>query len=58
MYRRPDAQGKPVYPTKDQLREMDEASQLVYEEIDNAGTNADIKFVAEPESVTIFRVKR
>ncbi len=53
-----EAQGKPVYPTKEQLAEMDKESQLVFETIAENGTNADIKFTAQPESVTIIRIRR
>ena len=54
-----EAQGKPAYPTKEQLTEMDEASRLIYNEIPvEKGEEQVQAFTAEAESVTIFRLEK
>ena len=51
-----EAQGKPVYPTKAQLAEIEAASQLIWEDVTEA--SAPFTFKAEAESVTIFRITK
>lgn len=54
-----EAQGKPAYPTKEQLAEMEEASRLVYSEVlVEKGEEQVFAFTAEAESVTIFRLEK
>lgn len=50
-----EAQGKPEYPTKAQLAELELASQLVWENIPaEAGRNV-LKLKLEPESAAIVK---
>ncbi len=54
-----EAQGKPAYPTKDQLAEMEEASRLIFEDIPVSNGESQILLChAEKESVTIYRLKK
>ena len=54
-----EAQGKPTYPTKAQLAEIEDASELVYEEVPAEETNEQVFcFNAEAESVTIIRLEK
>lgn len=54
-----EAQGKPVYPDREQLAEMEEASKLVYEEISVPdGETVVLSCHAEVESVTIYRLRK
>lgn len=54
-----EAQGKPAYPNKSQLEEIEKASELIYEEINiTKGNPQSLTFVAEKESVTIFKLKK
>lgn len=54
-----EAQGKPTYPTKEQLAEMEEASRLIYSEVPvEKGEEQVLVFTAEAESVTIFRMEK
>ncbi len=50
-----EAQGKPVYPTKAQLAEIEAASQLVWQEIPVNGTENTVTLELEPESVAIVK---
>ncbi len=50
-----EAQGKPTYPTGQQLAEIRDASQLVWEDVDVTDT---LSFTAEKESVTIFCITK
>jgi len=52
-------QGKPLYPSKDQLAQQELASMLLYEDYTAAGGNSvEIEFKAEPENVTILRIAK
>jgi hypothetical protein len=54
-----EAQGKPAYPTKAQLAEIEAASRLIYEDVEPAEAEEQVfAFCAEAESVTIFRLER
>ena len=53
-----EKQGKPTYPTKAQLADLESASQLRYEELDISEDANILTFTAEPESVTIIRVTK
>lgn len=49
--------GRPEYLKKEHLRVLEEASKLIYEEVPvQEADSQKICFVAEPESVTIFKV--
>ena len=48
--------GKPAYPTKAQLAQIDAASRLVWKDV--TGEENSFVFTAEKESVTIFRLTR
>ena len=50
-----EAQGKPVYPTKAQLAEIENASQLVWEKIAVEGAGNTLLISLEPESVAIVK---
>lgn len=50
--------GSPGYLKKDQLAVLEEASKLVYEDVSVVeGETQNISFIAEPESVTIIKVR-
>lgn len=51
-----EKQGKPTYPNDEQLREMEKASELVYEEMDLDVEEPKLTFTMEPESVVIFKI--
>ena len=53
-----EAQGKPSYPTKEQIQEIEEASHIAFEEIPVAEGDQVLRFTAEPESITIFRIDK
>lgn len=53
-----EAQGKPTYPTRAQISEMNTASQLVWNLVELADGDQVERFTAEPESVIIFRVTK
>lgn len=46
--------GKPAYPTREQLAALHGASQLNYRDL---GAPAQVTWTAQPESVTIFKVR-
>ncbi len=46
--------GSPAYPTRAQIAALHEASQLLYEDL---GAVSELSFTAEPESVTIFKIR-
>ena len=50
-----EAQGKPEYPTKAQLAELELASQLVWESIPAENGRNVLKLKLEPESVAIVK---
>ncbi|MBQ8073213.1 MAG: beta-xylosidase [Clostridia bacterium] len=50
-----EAQGKPDYPSKAQLAEMECASQLVWKNVPFAGEENEISLDLEPESVVIVK---
>ena len=51
-----EKQGKPTYPNAEQLKEMDKASELVYEELAAGTEEQKLTFTMEPESVVIFKI--
>ena len=51
--------GSPVYLSRRQAAQLRDAAQLVYEPVDvETGPAQTLRFTAQPESVTIFRVQR
>ncbi len=46
--------GSPAYPSKEQLAQMHEASELRYESL---GAVKEIRFTAKSESVTILKIR-
>ncbi len=50
-----EAQGKPAYPTKAQLAEIENASQLVWKKLPVSGTENTVAVELEPESVAIVK---
>lgn len=54
-----EKQGKPVYPDRVQLAEMEEASRLIYEDVPVSDTGKQMLLChAEAESVTIYRLQK
>ncbi len=51
-----EKQGKPTYPNAEQIKEMDMASELVYEDVAADGEEQKLTFTMEPESVVIFKI--
>ena len=51
-----ESQGKPTYPSQEELRQIEEASELVWNDV--TGDTDPFMFYAEKESVTIFRITR
>ena len=49
--------GSPDYLNKEQLATLHKASELVYEQVPVSGEKTTIAFTAEPESVTIFKIR-
>ena len=50
-----EAMGKPAYPTKAQLAEIENASSLVWENVPVKDGDNCLKFTLEPESVVIIK---
>ena len=51
-----ETMGRPSYPTKKQLAEIETASILEYKDMGVSGENVELSFRADKESVTIFKV--
>ena len=49
--------GSPAYLHKEQLAALHRASELVYEQMPVTDGETTVAFTAEPESVTIFKVR-
>lgn len=52
-----EKQGKPTYPDAGQLKEMEKASELVYEEVTPIENDCMLRFAMEPESVVFLKIR-
>lgn len=51
-------QGEPIYPNDEQIAEMENASELVYENIPVTGDKQKFTLTMEPESVVILKISK